>query len=83
MVGKRKRASEPEVVDTRSIGEKTSHIANKLVRAREYAKLKVKKNKAKRAERSKREKDTLKAEELGLEPPPKRVPKVPRQALNP
>ena len=76
MVGKRKRDSEPQLVDTRSIGEKTSHIGNKLVRAREYAKLKTKKKKAKRAERAKREKETLKAEELGLEPPPKRIPKV-------
>ena len=34
------------------------------------------KQKVKRAERVKREKETLKAAELGLEPPPKKIPKV-------
>lgn len=82
-----------------SIGQLTSHIANKQRRSEEYGKLKHKKEvrtavsteglfrlnclqhspamqKAKRAERTKRQAAAAKAEELGLEAPPRKITKV-------
>lgn len=46
------------------------------VRGAKYAKLKHEKNKAKKKERAKRAAEVARAEELGLEPPPKPVPKA-------
>lgn len=60
----------------RTIGQQTSHIANKIVRGTKYAKLKHEKNKAKKKARAQRKKEIERAEELGIEPPPKPVPKV-------
>lgn len=59
-----------------TIGQQTSHIKNKMVRGAKYAKLKHEKNKAKKKERAKRAAEVARAEELGLEPPPKPVPKT-------
>jgi hypothetical protein len=59
-----------------TIGQQTSHIANKIVRGTKYAKLKHEKNKAKKKARAQRKKEIERAEELGIEPPPKPVPKV-------
>lgn len=49
------------------------------VRGAKYAKLKHEKNKAKKKERAKRAAEVARAEELGLEPPPKPVPKASRR----
>lgn len=85
-----------------SIGQQTSHIANKQKRSAAYAKLKYNKEvrprllrplateasdqsiltdtvdlqKTKRAERGKRQAAVAKAEELGIQPPAKKIPKV-------
>lgn len=59
-----------------TVGQQTSHIKNKQVRGAKYAKLKHEKNKLKKKERALREKEVARAEELGIEPPPKPVPKV-------
>lgn len=48
---------------------------------RRYAKLRHEKNKAKKKERQRRAKELARAEELGVEPPPKAVPKVPAPRL--
>jgi ribosome production factor 1 len=52
-----------------TIGQLTSHIRNKQVRAELYGKLKRKKNKAKKQERQRRDQAEAKAAELGLAPP--------------
>ncbi|KAK9812650.1 hypothetical protein WJX72_001266 [[Myrmecia] bisecta] len=59
-----------------TLGQLTSHISNKMVRSETYAKLKHKQKKQKKAERQKRQKEAAKAEQLGLEPPPKKIPKT-------
>jgi len=59
-----------------TVGQQTSFIKNKVVRSMRYQKLKHENNKKKKAERKKREKELARAEDLGLEPPPKKVPKV-------
>eukprot|EP00879_Flechtneria_rotunda_P032292 GHRR01035473.1.p1 GENE.GHRR01035473.1~~GHRR01035473.1.p1 ORF type:complete len:215 (+),score=76.96 GHRR01035473.1:367-1011(+) len=59
-----------------TLGQQTSHVKNKLVRAELYGKLKHKQKKQKRAERKKRQAEAARAEELGLEPPPKKQQKT-------
>jgi ribosome production factor 1 len=59
-----------------TVGQQTSEIKNKLVRSSKYHKLKHEKSKQKRIQRKKRRQEIAKAEELGLEPPAKQVPKV-------
>ncbi|CAG9462200.1 unnamed protein product [Pedinophyceae sp. YPF-701] len=59
--------------DGASIGERTRHIKNKIVRGQLYGKLRKKKDEAKKAERKKRQKEREKALELGIEPPPRPV----------
>ncbi|KAF6265572.1 anticodon-binding protein [Scenedesmus sp. NREL 46B-D3] len=59
-----------------TVGQQTSHIKNKLVRAELYAKLKHKQKKQKKVERKKRDAEAARAEELGLEPPPKKQQKT-------
>ncbi|GAB4823717.1 hypothetical protein N2152v2_010763 [Parachlorella kessleri] len=59
-----------------TVGQQTSFIKNKVVRSMRYQKLKHEKNKKKKAERKKREKELARAEDLGLEPPLKKVPKT-------
>lgn len=61
-----------------TIGQKTSFIKNKLVRSERYHKLKHEEKKKKKIERKKRQNEAAKAEELGLPPPPKAIPKVGR-----
>ena len=102
-MGKRKQREDDDgpvrSAEPASIGQLTSHIANKQRRSEEYGKLKHKKEvrmtvstknvtvclqlspglqKAKRAERKKRQAAAAKAEELGLEAPPRKITKVPR-----
>ncbi|KAI8466209.1 MAG: anticodon-binding protein [Monoraphidium minutum] len=55
-----------------TLGQQTSYIKNKLVRSEKYAKLKHKLKKAKKAERKKRQEEEAKAEDLGLEAPPRK-----------
>lgn len=62
--------------DGPTIGQQTSHIKNKLVRSERYQRLKHEENKKKKADRIKKRKEEAKAEELGLPPPPKAIPKV-------
>lgn len=59
-----------------TVGQQTSYIKNKLVRAEAYAKAKHKAKKAKKAERLKRRKEDEKATQLGLEPPPRKQQKT-------
>lgn len=59
-----------------TIGQQTSHIKNKQVRSAKYGKLKHEAKKAKKKARKAREAEATRAAELGLEPPPKPVPKV-------
>ncbi len=59
-----------------TVGQQTSHIRNKLVRAELYAKLKHKKKKDKKTERKKRDAEAAKAESLGLQAPPRQAQKV-------
>jgi ribosome production factor 1 len=59
-----------------TVGQQTSHIANKQVRSQQYHKLKHEKNKKKKSERKRRQREAAKADELGLPPPPKMEPKV-------
>jgi ribosome production factor 1 len=59
-----------------TIGQQTAHIRNKIVRGTKYAKLKHEKNKSKKKERARKQKEIERAEALGIEPPPKPVPKV-------
>ena len=59
-----------------TIGMQTAHIRNKIVRSQKYNKLRHEQKKAKKKERLKKAQQIAKAEELGLEPPPKAVPKV-------
>lgn len=79
-MGKRKQRDDDDgpapSAETASIGQLTSHIANKQKRSDAYAKLKHKKQKAKRTERKKQQAAVAKAEELGLEPPAKKIPKT-------
>lgn len=79
-MGKRKQRDDDDAPapssEPASIGQQTSHIANKQKRSAAYAKLKHKKEKAKRAEKTKRQAASAKAEELGLEPPAKKIPKT-------
>ncbi|GFR41601.1 hypothetical protein Agub_g2325 [Astrephomene gubernaculifera] len=56
-----------------TIGQQTSGIRNKQKRSELYHKLKHQKEKTKAKERRKRQKEAAKAEEMGLEPPPKPV----------
>ncbi|KAG2500317.1 hypothetical protein HYH03_001893 [Edaphochlamys debaryana] len=56
-----------------TIGQQTSFIKNKLKRSELYQKLKHQKEKTKAKERRKKQKEAAKAEEMGLEPPPKPV----------
>ncbi|GLC42365.1 Ribosome production factor 1 [Pleodorina starrii] len=56
-----------------TIGQQTSGIRNKQKRSELYHKLKHQKEKSKAKERRKRQKEVARAEELGLEPPPKPV----------
>lgn len=78
----RKRKADDSIVkstsadDAATVGQQTSGIKNKLVRSSKYHKLKHEKSKKKRIERKKRKQEYAKAEELGLEPPVKQVPKV-------
>ena len=59
-----------------TVGQQTAHIGNKIVRSQKYQKLKREAERKKKAERSKRQKEYAKAKELGIAPPPKKVPKV-------
>ena len=59
-----------------SIGQLTAGIANKQVRSQRYHKLKQEKDKKKKVDRKKKEREAAKAEELGLPPPVKQIPKV-------
>eukprot|EP00884_Botryococcus_braunii_P010775 jgi/Botrbrau1/1969/Bobra.0052s0012.1 len=62
--------------DGPTIGQQTSQIGNKIVRSQKYAKLKQKKNKEKKIQREKQQKAAAKAADLGLEGPPKKIPKT-------
>lgn len=62
--------------DTKSIGQLTSHIANKQKRSEAYAKLKHKKQKEKKIRREKAAKEDAKAVAEGKEPKPKEQPKT-------
>ena len=62
-----------------NIGMQTSGIKNKIVRSEKYAKLRHEKNKVAKKERAKKEKELERAEALGIEPPPKPVPKASQQ----
>lgn len=79
-MGKRPREDDDEGPSTSgappTIGQQTAGIKNKIVRSEKYAKLRHEKNKLKKKERAKREKEMARAEELGIEPPPKPVPKA-------
>ncbi|KAF5836597.1 anticodon-binding protein [Dunaliella salina] len=59
-----------------TVGMRTSHIKNKLVRSEMYAKLRSKDKKKKKAERTKRQKEDEKAMKSGLEPPPRKQQKT-------
>ena len=59
-----------------SIGERTSHIRNKMVRSQQYHKLKHEKKKEKKLLKRKREKEIARAEQLGLPVPEKETPKT-------
>ncbi|PSC71393.1 Ribosome production factor 1 isoform A [Micractinium conductrix] len=83
MVGKRRRDDDDdgpgpsggsEAAPT--IGQQTAHIKNKQVRGARYVKLKHEKSKAKKKKRAIVAKEAAKAEELGLPPPEKAVPKT-------
>ena len=68
-MGKRRRDDDggPSANDGEpTIGQQTSHIANKIVRSEKYAKLRHEKNKLKKRERQKRQKEIERAEELGI-----------------
>lgn len=78
---KRKRKAdadedEPAPSGPLTVGQLTSGIGNKRVRSDKYHQLKRAQDKEKRAERTKRQKAYEEAEEQGLEPPPKAVPKT-------
>lgn len=79
-MGKRERENEDEGPSrggsAPTIGQQTSQIANKIVRGAKYAKLKHEKHKSKKKQRAMRQKELERAEALGIEPPPKPVPKV-------
>ena len=64
-----------------TIGMQTSGIKNKQVRSERYHKLKHEANKKKKADRRRKQKEIAKAEELGVEPPPKQIPKVRRASF--
>ncbi|CAL8464898.1 g4433 [Coccomyxa elongata] len=73
----KKRKREPiGSIDGPTVGQLTSHIANKQVRAEQYAKLKHKAKKEKGAERRKRQEEVQRAENLGIEGPRRKVPKT-------
>mmetsp|Transcript_6379 Transcript_6379/g.17852 ORF Transcript_6379/g.17852 Transcript_6379/m.17852 type:complete len:365 (-) Transcript_6379:419-1513(-) len=59
-----------------TVGMLTAPIRNKLVRGEAYAQLKKEKKKLKREARQKRQKEADKAEEEGVEPPPKQIPRT-------
>ena len=59
-----------------TIGQLTSGIKNKQVRSERYQKLKHEANKKKKLDRKKRQKEVAKAEELGLAPPVRQIPKT-------
>ena len=58
------------------MGQQTSYIKNKQVRAARYQELKHKLKKKKAADRRRRQKEEAKAEELGIAPPPRQTPKT-------
>jgi hypothetical protein len=66
----------PPLTGPPSIGQQTAGIANKMVRSERYQKLKHEKSKKKKQERKKREREEDKLVAQGLEPPPKKIPKV-------
>lgn len=59
-----------------STGMMTSHIKNKMKRSEMYQKLKAKAKKLKKEVRKKKQKEAEKAEQLGLEAPPKQIPRT-------
>ncbi|KAK9827342.1 hypothetical protein WJX81_007556 [Elliptochloris bilobata] len=59
-----------------TIGQLTSHIANKQVRNEKYAQLKHKQKKDQKKERIKRQREAAAAESQGLAPPPRKVQKT-------
>jgi ribosome production factor 1 len=59
---------------TPSVGQRTSHIKNKMVRSQQYHKLKHEKNKEKKKLRLKKQKDVAKLVAQGLPVPAKPVP---------
>jgi ribosome production factor 1 len=59
-----------------TVGQRTSGIKNKRVRSEKYQKLKHEQNKKRGADRRKRQKEVARAEELGLPPPARAVPKT-------
>eukprot|EP00882_Tetradesmus_deserticola_P023221 GHRQ01025266.1.p1 GENE.GHRQ01025266.1~~GHRQ01025266.1.p1 ORF type:complete len:255 (+),score=124.50 GHRQ01025266.1:23-766(+) len=69
-------SKQPASGSNATLGQQTSHIKNKLVRAELYAKLKHKQKKQKKVERKRRDAEAARAEELGLEPPPKKQQKT-------
>lgn len=81
-MGKRRISGEDDDIDASipkepaTIGQQTSHIKNKQVRSKQYNQLRHEKNKKKKQERKKRQKEESKAIEQGIEPPPKKIPKV-------
>eukprot|EP00775_Hariotina_reticulata_P008898 gene8898-9075_t len=73
---KQKAADAAVVQEWPTLGQQTSHIKNKLVRAELYDKLKHKQKKQKKAARNKRAAEEARAEELGLQPPPRKQQKT-------
>ena len=66
----------PASVGPGTVGQRTSTIKNKLVRSEKYQKLKHEQKKKKATDRRKRQTEVAKAEELGLVPPARQIPKV-------
>jgi ribosome production factor 1 len=59
-----------------SIGQRTSHIKNKMVRSQQYHKLKHEKNKEKKKLKKKKEKEMARLHQQGLPLPEKPIPKT-------
>ncbi|CAL5229421.1 g12743 [Coccomyxa viridis] len=70
---KRKREGGKEKA---TVGQLTSHIKNKQVRADQYGKLRHKAKKEKGIQRKKRQEEQLKAEQLGIEGPKRQIPRT-------
>ncbi|PRW33197.1 Ribosome production factor 1 [Chlorella sorokiniana] len=79
-MGKRQRDDDddgpPTIGPDATIGQKTSFIKNKIVRSEKYNKLRHEAKRDKKKARKARQKEEARAEELGIEPPPKAVPKT-------